>query len=176
MSNPYFWLPIDRQELVVAGLSMTTTVLMVARYVIGYPLRTRLAGVPSRVVAMEIPLSLQRTEARIRIWRERGVIQRAVLKTRLDFLFLLFYPATLSLVCVMLAQVESGASAVAGITLSWSVLLCIPIGLTTNSMILGMLREVRHPQLSPGYVALLRLLAFFLAVMTLVYIAFMTFV
>lgn len=58
------------------------------RYGLGFMLRTRLAGVPSRVVALDIPLSLQRTEARVRVWKEKGLVQTALLKTLLDYLFL----------------------------------------------------------------------------------------
>ncbi len=171
MSNPYFWLPVEKQGAVMVWLGTAAFVLMIVRYGIGLTLRTRLAGVPSRVVAMDIPFSLQRTEAKVRIWKEMGVAQRALFKTRLDYLFLLLYPMALSLACVMLAVDAKGLTALFGQMLSWGVLLCVPFGAFTNTMILRMLLGVYRSPVSHGFTALLRAVLFFLTGCSILYIA-----
>lgn len=172
MYTPYFWLPVDKQEFVIAWMGALTAFLMVVRYGIGFMLRTRLAGVPSRVVALDIPLSLQRTEARVRVWKERGLVQTAFLKTRLDYLFFILYPVTLSLACAILAHERNDmAILTGGQILSWGLLLCIPCGVFINTLILKMLRGGYRSPVSHGFTALLRLFLFLLTGCGILYTA-----
>ncbi len=141
MSNPYFWLPVEKHGAVMVWLGTAAFVLMIVRYGIGLTLRTRLSVVPSRVVAMDIPFSLQRVEANVRIRKETGMAQRAFFKTGLDYLFLLLYPMALSLACVMLAVDAKGLTALTGRMLSWGVLLGVPFGVFTANRRIRRLRE-----------------------------------
>lgn len=172
MSNPYFWLPLDKQGVVMAWMGALTAFLMVVRYGVGFMLRTRLAGVPSRVVALDIPLSLQRTEARVGVWKEKGLVQTAFFKTRLDYLFFILYPMVLSLACTMLAPGENDiAILTGGKILSWGILLCIPCGVFINTLILKMLRGGYRSPVSHGFTALVRALLFLLTGCGILYIA-----
>jgi len=112
---------------------------MVGLFVIGYDLTMKDAKICWGIVDIELPWTVERAKWIVGKWGGKGVIEKAQLQTRLDFLFLCIYPVTLSLACRKLAEGRDGLMAAVGIALSWAVLLCTPFDAFENVMILNML-------------------------------------
>ncbi|MCW8795486.1 MAG: hypothetical protein OQK67_00280 [Chlorobium sp.] len=170
MNHPYFWLSIEWLGTALVWSGMLTGVLMLFRQIIARKLKVRHTGVPSRVVYLDIPWSLQKTEAAVREWKETGLEQRALLKNRLDGLIHILYPSVLSLACVQAAFLGEGVMRTTGLVLSWLILICIPIGVLRSRAVLRMLQGNCRSAISSLGSALLRSMVFLLTVISLLYI------
>ena len=123
----------------LAVLCVLSVGLMWLLNVIGEPLTIKDAKICWGIVDIELSWTVERATFIVEKWSEAGLIETARLQTRLDFIFLCAYPASLSLACRKLAGSREGFMAAAGIALSWAVLFCIPLDAFENIMILNML-------------------------------------
>jgi len=172
MNHPYFWLSTDKLATALVWSVFFTLLLMLFRSLLGRKLRVRHGGVPGRVVHLDIPWSLQKTEASLREWKETGLAKRALFKIRLDMFFHILYPLALSLACVQSAFMQEGAMRTTGLVLSWLILICIPIGVLRSSAVLTMLQGNNQSAIFPLRSAFLQSIVFLLAVISLLYILF----
>lgn len=171
MKHPFVWLAAGRRGSVLASLVFVCVVLMIALSVIGNGLTMKAQGVACGVYNIELPWSPERAASVVAAWRDGKQLGAAIEQTRLDFLFLMIYPATLSLACVVSSGRCFGTIATVGIVLSWAVLLCTPLDFIENILILKMLGgdvQAPVPQLT-SYVALAKL---FLGGSAVVYLVF----
>ena len=169
--HPYFWISPEMQWTALNMLVITAFLVMVVMYGIGRSLRVRLGGVPSRVVALDMPWGTQRTEARIRVWKEKGLLKRAFLQTSLRYLWLLCLSPALSLACALLSAGSSGAAAVYGSMLSWGVLLAVPLDVLRNTIMLRKLKGVSRMVVKTDCSVTAKFLAFLLKACCIIYIA-----
>ena len=139
MSNPYVWLPVNLRWPVVVALFAVSIILMIALSVIGKGLTVKEGDDSVSIMNIEMPWTQTEAETVVRIWKDKQQIDAAIKQTRLDFLFLLIYPAALSLACVMASGSQTGLMANVGGILSWAVLFCTPLDFTENVFILKML-------------------------------------
>jgi hypothetical protein len=170
MNNPYVWLPGTIQGYVLAVLFGISLVLMFILSAIGNGLTVKEKGIPYGIITIEMPLNQQNATSIVNVWNDRHVTENAVKQTRLDFLFLLFYPAALSLACVLLDGSTAGLTSIrVGIILSWGVLFCIPLDACENILILKMLSGCCHSPI-PEFTTLVAALKFFLITISLIYL------
>ncbi len=172
MTYPFSWIVGQWHSLVLAGLVLASAFLMWRLSSIGSPLTIREGKIaPWGIVNIEMPWTSARAKEIVDAWEGRGLIETAKRQTRLDFLFLLIYPAALSLACMMLAGSGSGSLATAGVALSWLVLLCTPLDALENVMILRMFDGAIHSPI-PFLTSLAASLKFLLLFSTLGYIIY----
>ena len=137
MTNPYFWLSSNIQGFALAVLFGISLVLMFKLTSMGKGLIVKDKGIPLGIINIEMPLNEKNAKSIVKVWNDRNVTENAVKQTHLDFLYLLFYPATLSLACVLLDGSTAGLTSIrVGIIFSWSVLFCIPLDACENIFIL----------------------------------------
>lgn len=139
MTTPFSWLAVEQQGSVLIALSVASLALMKFLSMIGEGLAIRSEHIPLGIISLELSRSKERAAGIVKVWSRRGLIEKAVEQTRLDFLLLLLYPAALSLACTMTAGSGEGVTAIVGIVFSWAVLLCAPLDAFENLMILRML-------------------------------------
>ena len=170
MTNPYFWLSDEIQAYLLVVLIGISIVLMFKLNAIGKGLVIKEEGIPYGIINLEMPWNQQNATSIVKVWTDRNVTEAAVKQTHLDFLYLLFYPATLSLACVLLDISTAGLTLIrAGIFLSWSVLFCIPLDACENFLILKMLSGNCHSPI-PEFTTLVAALKFFLIAISLMYL------
>ncbi len=163
---------MDKQVTALVWSGVFALMLMLFRSITGRKLKVRHGGVPGRVVHLDIPWSLQKTEASLREWKETGLAKRALFKIRLDMFFHILYPLVLSLACVQSAFMQEGAMRTTGLVLSWLILISIPIGVLRSRVVLRMLQGNYRSDISPLRSAVLQSIVFLLAVISLLYILF----
>lgn len=96
-------------------------------------LRTRVSG---GILALEFAWTGEGADAVLSAWK--GLESVAVLQTRWDFLFLLCYPAALSVACVMLSDAPANPVPMIGVFVAWVVLAAIPLDALENLAMLRM--------------------------------------
>lgn len=171
MDTPFYLLSADLQGRILTVSFFVSILLMMILSWIGRELTIWSHRIPLGIVSLELPWSRQRAESIIKIWRERCLISKAVRQTRLDFLFLLVYPLTLSLACAVFAgTMQEGSMATAGIALSWAVLLCVPLDAIENIMLLKMLSGGYYSPV-PQLTTIVAALKFLLVSASLLYMA-----
>ena len=170
MINPYFLLSGKIQAYLLAVFFGISLVLMFILSDIGKVLIVKEEGIPCGIINIEMPFNRQNATSIVKVWNDRNVTETAVKQTHLDFLYLLFYPATLSLACVLLDSSTAGLTSIrAGILLSWGVLFCIPLDACENFLILKMLSGNCHSPI-PEFTTLVAALKFFLIAISLMYL------
>lgn len=139
INTPFSWIAVEQQGSVLVMLCVASLALMKMLSTIGIGLTIKSRNIPLGIVNLELPWSPQRAASIVKVWREQGVIEKAVQQTKLDFVLLLIYPVAVSLACTMLVGSGDGLTATIGMVLSWAVLLCTPLDAFENFMILRML-------------------------------------
>jgi len=169
MSNPYVWLPVNLRGPVVIALFAASVLLMIALSVIGKGLTVTEGDVSVSIMKIEMPWTQSEAETVVKVWKDKQQIDAAINQTRLDFLFLLIYPAALSLACVMASGSKTGLMANAGGKLSWAVLFCTPLDFTENIFILKMLDGALQTPI-PQLTTFVSLIKWVLIVIVLLYL------
>lgn len=151
----------------VTAFILLTTILSI----INKDLKIKNEGVLHGIIDIEIPKNPYRAATIVSVWKKMGVIDKAILQTRIDFLYLLIYPLAISLACTLL--VGRGETLVSvGIGLSWAVLLCIPLDFFENIMILKMLSGSCNTPI-PQITTLVATIKFILILLSLIYTTYM---
>jgi hypothetical protein len=172
MNTPFSWIAVDQQGSVLVILCVASLALMKMLSTIGIELTIKSQNIPLGIINLELPWSPKRAASIVKVWREQDLIEKAVQQTKLDFVLLLIYPATVSLACTMLVGSGEGLTATIGVVLSWAVLFCTPLDAFENVMILRMLSgscDSPIPQLTTFAAGL----KFFLMVVIVCYMLFM---
>ena len=120
-------------------LVLLVLVLSTFLMVLGEPLRTPAA--PQGIVSFELAGSGQAAAAILDSWSP-AVRELAMLNLGLDYLYLVVYPAVLSLACVAVSGRLRARSAVAarlGIALAWAVLAAAPLDAIENAALIRIL-------------------------------------
>ena len=95
----YGKLPYPKRTLV--GLAGATVAVAVWLWKLGAVLTT--CETPRGIVDLELAGSVERVVTILGVWGQTG-LEAAIVQTWIDFLFLLLYPATLSLACWLLSN------------------------------------------------------------------------
>ena len=96
---------------------------------------------PLGIVGYEFAWTRERAESMLRAWRGLGVLESARESLLVDFVFLLAYPISLGLGCRLLARRSAGMFDHVGVTLSYAVLVCMPLDAVENLALLRMLES-----------------------------------
>ncbi|NTV61776.1 MAG: hypothetical protein HGA77_10795 [Chlorobiaceae bacterium] len=174
MDTPFSWLPPDMQGSAMISIAIASLAMAKILSTVGAGLTLKNEGIAFGIVNLEVSWSRERAEAIVTAWKNNGVVGKAVQQTQLDFVFLLIYPAALSLACVMTAGGGDGFMAAAGIAMSWIVLLCAPFDALENLMLLRMLKGSFEPNI-PRLTAISASLKFLIILLTLLYLLVMVF-
>jgi len=119
LRHPFEWITTSAQTPTFIVLLIITLVLMLSLNFLGAPLRTELA--PAGVVSYEFAGELSTAQSIVESWGEVGRVY-AGLNLGLDCLFLVAYPISIGLGCVMLSRRLSERIAflsTAGLLLAW---------------------------------------------------------
>lgn len=137
MTDPYTWLPTGYQWLLFAVLAAATVFVgrQLARQ--GAPLTTD--ATPHGVLHIEFPWTSARAGEIVEHWRGEGLLATARRQVRFDFLYLILYPVTLSLLTSLVAGSATGTVALLGVATAWGVLLSGALDAVENIAILRML-------------------------------------
>ncbi|NTW84190.1 MAG: hypothetical protein HGB36_12655 [Chlorobiaceae bacterium] len=174
MTNPFSWLPAELQGSLLLGLAVAALAMAKILSTVGNGLASKEEGIPLGIMNLEISWSTQRAESIVKAWKKRGVIERAVQQTQLDFAFLFIYPAVLSLSCTMISGGGNGTALILGNVLSWAVLLCTPFDAFENFMLLRMLKGTFEPDIAK-LTSISASLKFLIILVTLLYLLVMVF-
>jgi hypothetical protein len=140
MITPFSWISCEQQGSVLIALCVASLALMKMLFTIGRALANKSENIPLGIINLELSTNEQRSASIVKVWKDQGLIAKAVRQTQLDFFFLLIYPAAISLACSMIAGNGDGLlMTTVGIVLSWAMLLCTPLDAFENLMILKML-------------------------------------
>ena len=118
--HPYEWLSKTAQKRAFVALLVLTVAVMASLQVLGGPLQTGAA--PSGIVSFELAGEQRQAKAIVASWGASGQVY-AGLNLGLDYLFLVLYPASIGLGCVLVAQRLAGRAAIlysAGVFLAWA--------------------------------------------------------
>lgn len=172
MNTPFSWIAVEQQGSVLVILCVASLALMKMLSTIGIELTIKSQNIPLGMINLELSWSQQRAASIVNVWREHGLIEKAVQQTNLDFMLLLVYPAAVSLACTMLIGSGDGLTATIGVVLSWAVLLCTPLDAFENFMILRILSGSSDSP-APQLMTLAAGLKFFLMVVIVCYMLYM---
>lgn len=120
-AHPFHFLSPRAKKRCFAVLFGLTAAVTVALQIVGAPLVIE-DDAPGGILSFEFAGDVASAEVMIESWRERGALVYAGLSLGLDYLFLILYPATLSLGCALVAERFSGRFsrlARAGVALAW---------------------------------------------------------
>jgi hypothetical protein len=142
--QPFGWLSPDAQRRTLVVLGIIVVALGLALDWIGRPLRTEAA--PAAIISFELARTPEAAADIVASW---NAIPDAPAAARtslwLDYLFLLAYPAWLSLVCVAVARHSPQRSAAFGAVCAWTVLMAAPLDALENAALLQVLSEPATP-------------------------------
>ena len=172
MNTPFSWIAVEQQGSVLVILCVASLALMKMLSTIGIELTIKSQNIPLGMINLELSWSPKRAASIVNVWREHGLIEKAVQQTNLDFMLLLVYPAAVSLACTMLIGSGDNLTATLGVGLSWAVLLCTPLDAFENVMILRILSGSSAPP-APQLMTLAAGLKFFLMVVIVCYMLYM---
>ena len=118
MRHPFEKLSASRRARLFLPLLVITSLVMSAMVLVGRPLANTAS--PDGIISFELAQSTSDSQAVMEAWGEKGRI-RAAFSLGLDFLFIFAYATTISLGCVMAANVFGGLKwlALAGLVLAW---------------------------------------------------------
>lgn len=137
--HPFAWLSDRAQSLAFTVLLLVMLVLFTFLMVLGEPMRTDAA--PQGIVSFELARTGDRAGEILDSWPQ-SVRNMALLQTGIDYLFLVVYPALLSLGCVLVArrlrERAAGLSRL-GVVLAWLVLLAGVLDAIENVALIRML-------------------------------------
>lgn len=146
MNHPFRRIPPRFWWLALVVLLTATSIVGGALICQGAALKTTEA--PNGLLSLQFAWTPERAQKIINSWVEQQQVQRARHQLYLDFLFLLLYPAFLSLSCVMLSISLVDRFARIGMWLSWIVLLAGLFDGIENALILWMLCDGARSPLS----------------------------
>jgi hypothetical protein len=134
--SPFDWLSPSRRPAVFAALGVVLLALSALLGALGAPLVTPAA--PLGIVSFELAGSAEAAARILDSWPppER---ERAALVLWIDFLYLVVYPAWLSLACLFIARRHAGFTARLGESLAWLALAAAPLDLLENLALLRLL-------------------------------------
>lgn len=135
MPNPFTWFSASYRWPLFSFLLAGTVLFASLLTCQGKPLRTDAA--PKGILSYEFAWTKPQADSILTSWASLQETARQQLL--LDFGFLVFYPLTLSLACVMLAGSSFNKTAAVGISISWAVLLAGPLDAIENLALLRML-------------------------------------
>ena len=138
MKSPYHWIPKKYLWMVVIGLVLITVGVAYGLRLQGKPLSTD--KLPKGILAIELPWTAERAFEVVASWEQKGLLGIAREQVYYDFLFLVLYPFTLSILCAWLAGSVPPKWTITGMLVSWAVLLSGPLDAIENIAILRMLR------------------------------------
>lgn len=145
-AHPFQFLSPRARKKVFAVLFALTVIVMAALQIVGAPLVIE-DDAPWGIVSFEFAGDAASAEAMIEFWRERGALVYAGLSLGLDYLFLILYPATLSLGCALVAERLSGGLSRlsrAGFALAWLQLAAAPLDAMENYALIRLLLGARE--------------------------------
>jgi hypothetical protein len=174
MTNPFSWLPAELQGNALLFLAVAAMAMAKILSTVGAGLTLKDEGIAFGIINLEVAWSSERAREIVKAWKNNGVVGKAVQQTQLDFVFLLIYPAALSLACGMTAGGGEGFMAAAGMAMSWIVLLCAPFDALENVMLLSMLKGTFEPNIA-RLTAISASLKFLIILVTLLYLLVMVF-
>lgn len=134
--TPFDWVSEEGRGPLLLVLTALLLVLSAALAIIGEPLIT--AAAPGGIVSFELAGTLQRANEITRSWSP-GAREHAMLSLGLDYLYLVVYPAWLSLACLFATRRQGGRIARLGSGACWAVLLCGPLDALENYALIGLL-------------------------------------
>ena len=137
MRSPYYWIPKKYLWMVVIGLVIITIGVAYGLRLQGKPLSTD--KLPKGILAIELPWSTERASEVVASWEQEGLLGIAGKQVYYDFLFLVLYPFTLSILCASLAGSVPAKWTIPGMLVSWAVLFSGPLDAIENIAILRML-------------------------------------
>jgi len=118
-ASPFAWLSPRVQGWLAVALGAVVLVLSIVLGVVGAPLTT--AEAPAGIVSFEFVQSGEHAARILGSWSP-AAREAAALTLGLDFLYLVVYPAWLSLCCVLVARRLGGRAARVGVWIAWLVL------------------------------------------------------
>jgi len=119
LRSPFEWITVSALKPALVLSILATLALMVTLNALGAPLRTEAA--PAGIVSFEFAGSLVAARRMIESWGGSGRIY-AGLNLGLDYLFLIAYPLSIGLACVMVSRrlrARGGGFLNLGILLAW---------------------------------------------------------
>ena len=127
--GPFNWIDHRARRPVVLGL---TTLLVSSSAWLIYMDRMLVSdAAPNGIISFELAGSLERSEAIIQSWSEPAR-SAAMLIQGFDYLYLIIYPAWLSLASILLGALLGGRWQSAGMVTGWVVLLAAPLDAVEN--------------------------------------------
>ncbi len=174
MTTPFSWLPADLQGNALLMLAVAAMAMAKILSTVGAGLTLKDEGIAFGIVNLEVSWSRERAEAIVKAWRKHQVVGKALQQTQLDFIFLLIYPAALSLACVMTAGGSDGLMADTGLAMSWIILFCAPFDAIENILLLKMLKGTFEPN-TARITSISASLKFLIILVTLIYLIVMVF-
>ncbi len=139
------WLAESRRVTLLVLLGAALVLLSVVLAAIGAPLVT--VEAPAGIVSFEFAGTDDAAARMVASWDARAR-EAAHLVLGVDALYLVVYPAWLSLACFMLARRSEGPWAVAGGWVARAVWLAAPLDAIENTALLGLLAEDPRPGLA----------------------------
>ena len=127
--GPFNWIDQRAQRLVL--VSLTIIFVVSSAWLISMDRMLVTPAAPKGIVSFELAGNLERSEAIIQSWSEQ-VRSVAMLIQGFDYLYLLIYPAWLSLSSIMLGAMLGGRWQSAGLVTGWAVLLAAPLDAVEN--------------------------------------------
>ena len=136
--GPFDWVTASARRPLVWCLTALVVGLSLALTAIAHPLATPEA--PQGIVSFELARTAEAATAIVASWSPRAR-EAAMLSLGLDYLYLLAYPAWLSLVCQGIARVRNGAAAALGMALAWAIWLAAPLDALENAALIRVLSD-----------------------------------
>lgn len=137
MTDPYHWLSTPLQWLLLAIVATATLYVGQQLGRQGRSLTT--SATPYGILDIEFPWSEQRAKEVIGHWSDEKLLSTARDQVIFDFLYLLLYPVSLSLLCALIGGHAPGVVGFFGSVVAWGVLLMGPLDAIENLAILRML-------------------------------------
>lgn len=142
MSHPVLHMEGRKRYLLLAVLVSATLIMAVTLYYHGDPLKNPEAC--AGIVSLEMPFTQQKAVAVMNSWQARAQLDLARADIRIDFLFLLLYPAAFSLFLVVASAWKTTGWTRMYVGMAWLALLMMPLDAVENLLMLQMLDA--HPQ------------------------------
>lgn len=141
-AGPFRWVAAEGRGALLAVLTVLLVALSAALAILGAPLVSDAA--PNGIVSFELAGSAERAGRIVASWSAHAR-ERAALTLGLDYVYLLVYPAWLSLACLLTARRRSGAWQRGGLALAWLVLAAGLCDAVENAALLRILEAGASP-------------------------------
>jgi hypothetical protein len=136
--GPFDWVTAPARQPLVWCLTALVVGLSLALAGLARPLNTPEA--PQGIVSFELARTAEAATAIVASWSQRAR-EAAMLTLGLDYLYLLAYPAWLSLVCQGIARSRTGTAAGLGMALAWAIWLAAPLDALENAALVRVLMD-----------------------------------